>query len=57
MLCDDLPGWDGEREVQEGENVSVNIADSLHFRKKVTQHWKAVILQLKSRRASPVAQW
>ena len=57
MLRDDLPGWDGDREVQEGGNLSVNTADSLHFRKKLTQHWEAIILQLKHRRASLVAQW
>ena len=33
MLCDDLDGWDGvgdEREVQEGEDICIHIADSLH---------------------------
>ena len=32
MLCDDLDGWDGGfgREVQEGEDIGINIADSLH---------------------------
>ena len=33
MLCDDLDGWDGEggrREVQEGGDIGIHIADSLH---------------------------
>ena len=32
MLCDDLDGWDGGggREVQEGEDIGIHIADSLH---------------------------
>ena len=32
MLCDDLDGWDGggEREVQEGGDIDIHIADSLH---------------------------
>ena len=31
-LCDDLEGWDewGERDVQEGGDVCIQIADSLH---------------------------
>ena len=31
MLCDDLDGWDGEgeREVQEGGDICIHIADSL----------------------------
>ena len=31
MLCDNLAGWDGvggERKVQEGENMSISMADS-----------------------------
>ena len=38
MLCDDLDGWDGGgvgwrgggREVQEGRDIGIHIADSLH---------------------------
>ena len=33
MLCDDLDGRDGgwsEREVQEGADIGIHIADSLH---------------------------
>ena len=31
MLCDDLDQWDGgAREVQEGEDICIHIADSLH---------------------------
>ena len=30
MLCDDLDGWDGGREVQEGGDICIHIADSLH---------------------------
>ena len=31
MLCDDLDGWDGRgREVQEGGDICIHIADSLH---------------------------
>ena len=33
MLCDDLAGWDGGcgREVQEGEDIYIHIADSLRY--------------------------
>ena len=31
MLCDDLDGWDGGgREAQEGGDICIHIADSLH---------------------------
>ena len=32
MLCDDLDGWDGGggKETQEGGDVGIHIADSLH---------------------------
>ena len=30
VLCDDLDGWDGGREVQEGGKIRTHIADSLH---------------------------
>ena len=47
MLCDDLDGWDGVgagREVQEGGDIGVHIADSLHCTAE-TQHCKTIILQ------------
>ena len=33
MLCDHLEGWDreGGKEVQEGGDIGIHIADSLHF--------------------------
>ena len=49
MLCGDLDGWDGGwsgREVQEGGDISIHIADSLHC---TAQHCKAIILQLKTK--------
>ena len=31
MLSDDLEGWDGTRkEVQEGRNICIHVAESLH---------------------------
>ena len=33
MLCGDLDGWDGEggrKEVQEGGDICIHVADSLH---------------------------
>ena len=30
VLCDNLDGWDGGREAQEGGNICMHIADSLH---------------------------
>ena len=33
MLCDDLKGWDGGEggmEVQEGGDICIHVADSLH---------------------------
>ena len=46
MLCDDLDGWDGVggKEVQEGGDIGIHIADSLHC---TAQHCKAIILQKK----------
>ena len=47
MLCDDLDGGDGGvagREVQEGGDIGIHIADSLHCTAEVTQHCKAIIL-------------
>ena len=35
MLCGDLDGWDGEmggREVQEGGDICIHIADSLCYK-------------------------
>ena len=46
MLCD----WDGVgggREVQEGGDICIHIAGSHVVQQKLTQHCKAVILQLK----------
>ena len=34
MPCDDIDGWDGGgdgREVQEGGDICIHIADSLHY--------------------------
>ena len=50
MLCDNLEGWDGVggwREVQEGRNICIPMADSVDVWQKPTQHCKAIILQLK----------
>ena len=47
-LCGDLDEWDGRsrgyQEGQEGVDVCIHIADSLHYTKKLTQHHKAGIL-------------
>jgi len=45
--CDDLEGWDGEgSSKREGVYVCIEL---IHFivQQKLTQHWEAVILQLK----------
>ena len=61
MLFDDLEGWDGEwsgKEVQDGENISIHIADSLYYTAEINTalliHFivqqkptQAIILQLK----------
>ena len=52
MLCDDLESRDGclgsGREAQEGRDICILTADShCHKQQKLTQHCKAVILQLK----------
>ena len=48
MLCDDLEGWDGEagREAQEGICVYLWLIHVVLWQKP-TQHYKAIILQLK----------
>ena len=45
MLSGDPGGWDGvgEREVQEGGDIDIHIADSLHCTEKLTQHCKSTI--------------
>ena len=45
MLRDDLEGWEeeGRREVQEGGDIRIQIADSLHCTAALTQHCKAII--------------
>ena len=49
MLSDDLDEWDGVgvggREIQEGGDMSIFIADSLCHRAE-TNHCKVIILQL-----------
>ena len=46
MLCDDLERWDmGGREAEEGRDICILVADSLHSQQKLTQHHKAIILQ------------
>ena len=55
MLCDHLEGWDreGGRETQEGGDMGIYVYISLtHFlvQQKLTQHCKAIILQLKKKK-------
>ena len=46
VLCDDLERWDmGGREAEEGRDICILVADSLHSQQKLTQHHKAIILQ------------
>ena len=57
MLCDDLEGWDREdgRETQEGGYMGTCVCIWLiHFavQQKLTQHFKAIILQLKKKALS-----
>ena len=50
VLCDNLEGWDGERggrEVLEGRDICILMADSCDIQKKPTQNGKIIILQLK----------
>ena len=49
VLCDDLERWDvgvvGGREVQEGGDTGILIADSLHCIAETNTTLKAIILQ------------
>ena len=54
MLCGDLDGWDGGdvagKEVQEGQDICTHVhIEGVHtvVQQKLTQHCKAIILQLK----------
>ena len=52
MLCNDLEGWDGrvgERLKREGIFVFIWLI-YIVVQQKLTQHWKAVILQFKKKR-------
>ena len=50
MLCDSLEGWNGGsgREAQMGGDICIFMADSCFLQQKPTQHYKAIILQLKT---------
>ena len=51
-LCNNLEGWDGERdgkEIQEGGDVCIPMADSYWCLAETAQFCKAVILQLKNK--------
>ena len=53
VLCDNLEGWDGVgggKEAQEGRDICIHITHSLCFvvYQKLTQHCRAIILQLKN---------
>ena len=50
MLCDSLEGWNGGggREAQMGGDICIFMADSCFLQRKPTQHYKAIILQLKT---------
>jgi len=49
VLCDDLDAWDegGGRETQKGGDMCIYIDDSFIVQQKLTQHGKAITLQLK----------
>ena len=49
MLCDSLEGWNGGggRDAQMGGDICIFMADSCFLQWKPTQHYKAIILQLK----------
>ena len=49
MLCDDLKVCDagGGWETQKGGDVCIHTADSFMVQQKLTQHCKAITLQLK----------
>lgn len=46
LLCDDLDGWDGVGEAQEGGYLCMHMADSLHCIAE-TNTFKAIILNKK----------
>ena len=48
-------GWDGGgvREAQEGEELCIHRADSFSVQWRLTQHCKAIILQLKKIQVAP----
>ena len=51
-LCDNLEGWDGERdgrEAQEGGDICIPMADSYWGLAETTQFYKAIILQFKNK--------
>ena len=51
MLCDDLEGWDrGGKEAQKRGGSCILMADSCVVWQKLTQHCKALILQLKKKK-------
>ena len=52
VLCDDLEGWDGGggREAQEEGDICIHIAVSHCVQQKLTQHCKAITLQLKKKK-------
>ena len=58
MLCDDLEGWDGGggREAQEEGDICIHIAVSHCVQQKLTQHCKAITLQLKKKLRIKVAE-
>ena len=49
MLCDSLEGWNGGggRDAQMGGDICIFMAYSCFLQWKPTQHYKAIILQLK----------
>ena len=56
MLCDNLDGWDGGdgREVQEGGDIGIHIADSLHCTAETNTTLKAIILQVKKKKKDSI---
>ena len=51
MPCDYLDGWEGvggRREIQEGGDICVPMADSSWYMADTTQYCKAIVLQLKT---------
>ena len=48
MLRDNLEGWDrmrGEKEVQDGRDTCIHMADSRYCMAEPTQHCKVTVLQ------------